>query len=373
MRKTIKNNETKNSFRTEVLRSIQLRNECRIHSLSTSPTSSDILTFDTKSLMNLELSSQSTSSTSSGASAPSCIHNNYLDPDMKNAMACPLIEVNSMSHHEVSNPDTGELREFNKSYGIEVLTHGTTLMASIRFPTVIVKMERKKLHNCMLYYIVLEALSGHNGEDIVCLMFSSRNNSGNTMQTAELLPLLMRRSESCPGGESLVPMLLDNSYRSLFEEGSRFRVKSIEQGRRLNKNARRWKDYDAQKSEISQLLRRLLYLDIRQMPIYILNHVKPSSKSKEITQNLGPVKQEFHLRYKMMDDLQIRCPRTVRRDTKSRPRTGRRRSSFAKFLNTATHTRTGKDFVGYLEPRLRLDDMDNKSKLNAYVSLSRTI
>jgi len=372
MRNTIENIETENSFGTEVLRSSTEKNTCRIHSLSTTATSSDIITFDTKSLMNLELSSQSTCSTSWGASAPSCIQNNLLDLDMKDAMACPLIEVNSMSHDEVCNSDTGELRKFKKLDGIKVLTKGTTLMASIGFPTVIIKMDRKKLHNSMLYYIVLEPHSRHNVEKIVCLMFSSADNRENTIQTAELLPLRMIRSERCPGGVSLVPMLRDNSNRSLFDKGSTFIVKSIEQGRRLNQNARKWKEYDIKKSEISQLLGRLLYLDISQMPIYIFDQLKPSN-AKEVTQSVVPVKQEFHLRHKMMADPQIRCRPILRQDARPRSRAERCRSSFAQFLNTANHTYTGGDFVGHIKPALRLDDMDIKSKLNTYVSLSRTI
>merc|ERR1712087_488471 len=175
-------------------------------------------------------------------------------------------------------------------------------MASIGFPTVIIKMERKKLHNSMLYYIVLEPQSRHNVEQIVCLMFSSRDNGGNTFQTAELLPLRMRRSERCPGDVSVVPMLLGNRNRSLFEKGSTFRVKSIEQGRRLNQNARKWRDYNVEKPEILQLLGRLLYVDISQMPIHNFDQLKPSSNGKEVTLNLVPVKQEFHLRHKMKDD-----------------------------------------------------------------------
>jgi len=372
MRKTIEN-ETENSFGTDVLPNIKERNDRRIHSLSTSATSSDIITFDTESLMNLELSSQSTSSTYSGASTPSCINNNWFDLDMEAAMACPLIEINSVSRHEVCNSDTGELREFKKSYGMEVLNQGTTLMASILFPTVIVKMERKKMHNSMLYYIVLEPLSGHCVEQIVCLMFSSRNDRGNIMWTGELLPLLVTRSESCTGGVSLVPMLLYKRYRSVFEKGCKFRVKDIEQGRRLNQNARKWKDYDIEKSQIPQLLRRLLYLDISQMPIDILNRFLPSTNAKEVTQSLVPANPEFPLMHRMTDEPQIRCSPILRQNAIPRRRTGRRRSSFAKFLNTATQTRTSKEFVGYLKPRQRLENIKNNPKLSIYVSLSSMI
>jgi len=204
-------------------------------------------------------------------------------------------------------------------------------------------------------------------------MFSSRNNRENIVQTGELLPLLARRSESCPGGLSLVPMLLDKRYRALFGKGCTFRVKTIEQGRRLNQSARRWKDYDVEKSQIPHLLRRLLYLDISQTPVYILNQYLPPPNGKEVPRCLVPAKPEFPLRHKIMDEPQIRCSPTLRQNARPQRRHGRRRSSFAKFLNTVTQTRTGKDFVGYLKPKPSLEDMENNSKFCKYVSLSSMI
>jgi len=340
------------------------KNRCMFHSRSTSATSSGVKTFDSESVMNLELSSQSTSSTSSGANAPSCIYNSWFDLDMRDAMACPLTKRKRISHLAVHTSGTEELREVEEYCGIDVIAYGTKLMASILFPTVIIKTNRKKLHDSMLYYVVVEPSAGEFSEEIVCLMFSSPYNSGKKIQTAELLPLCARSSESCPGGVSLVPMLLDKRYRSLFEEGCTFRVKGIEQGRLLNQNARKWKDYDVEKSEIRQLLRRLLFLDISPLTL--------SPDDENLSQKLVPVKLKS-LKPKLAFDLQIQNLPNIYKGTNPRRRTGRRSSSFSKFLNRSPHTRASKDLVSYLEPRQRSEDFENSYNLNSYVSLSGMI
>jgi len=375
MSKITRNNGMENIVGTTVVSNMigKDKNRFVFHSRSTSATSSDMITFDSGSLMNLELSSQSTSSTSSGANAPSCIYNNCFDLDMREAMACPLTKRKRISHLVAHVTDTEELRKVEKFDGIEVIAYGTKLMATILFPTVIIKTNRKKLHDSMLYYVVIEPSAGENFEEIVCLMFSSPYNSGKDIQTGELLPLRARNSESCPGGVSLVPMLLDKRYRSMFAEGCTFRVKTIEQGRRLNQNARRWKDYDVEKSEIPQLLRRLLYLDINQIQIHMFSPLTPSSNTDNLSQKLVPVKQKSHLKPKFAVDLQIRNLPSIYEDTRPRRKTGRRRSSFAKFLNTSPHTRASKDSVIYLKPRQRSDDFESNCKLNSYVSLSAII
>jgi len=375
MSKITRDNGIENIVGTPVVSNIMGKEKDRFvfHSRSTSATSSDMKTFDSESLMNLELSSQATSSTSSGANAPSCTYNNRIDLDMRDAMACPLNIRKRISLLVIHTSDTGELREVEEFNGIDVIAYGTKLMATILFPTVIIKTNRKKLHDSMLYYVVVEPSAGEYSEEIVCLMFSSPYNSGKKIQTAELLPLCARSSESCPGGVSLVPMLLDKRFRSMFEEGCTFRVKAIEQGRRLNHNARKWKDYDVEKSEIPQLLRRLLYLDIKQIPIHMFSPLASSSNAENLSRKLVPVKQKSHLKPKLAVDLQIRNLPKIYEDTRPRRRTGRRRSSFAKFLKTSPHTRASKDLVSYLKPRQRSEDFEGSYKLNSYVSLSGTI
>jgi len=375
MSKITRNNGMENIFGTPVISNIlgMEKNQFVFHSRSTSATSSGLKTFDSESLMKLELSSLSTSSTSSGANALSCIYNNCFDLDMRDAMTCPLAKCKRNSHLVVHTSGTEELREVEEFCGIEVIAYGTKLMATILFPTVIIKTNRKTLKDSMLYYVVIEPSAGEYFEEIVCLMFSSPYNSGKNIQTAELLPLRARSSERCPGGVSLVPMLLDKRYRSMFEEGCTFRVKAIEQGRRLNHNARKWKDYDVEKSEIPQLLRRLLYLDIKQIPIHMFSPLASSSNAENLSRKLVPVKQKSHLKPKLAVDLQIRNLPKIYEDTRPRRRTGRRRSTFAKFLKKSPHTRASKDLVSYLKPRQRSEDFEGSYKLNSYVSLSGTI
>jgi len=374
MSKITRDNGIENIVGTPVVSNIMGKEKDRFvfHSRSTSATSSDMKTFDSESLMNLELSSQATSSTSSGANAPSCTYNNRIDLDMRDAMACPLNIRKRISLLVIHTSDTGELREVEEFNGIDVIAYGTKLMATILFPTVIIKTNRKKLHDSMLYYVVVEPSAGEFSEEIVCLMFSSPYNSGKKIQTAELLPLCARSSESCPGGVSLVPMLLDKRYRSLFEEGCTFRVKGIEQGRLLNQNARKWKDYYVEKSEIRQLLRRLLFLDINEIPIHIFSPLTLSPDDENLSQKLVPVKLKS-LKPKLAFDLQIQNLPNIYKGTNPRRRTGRRSSSFSKFLNRSPHTRASKDLVSYLEPRQRSEDFENSYNLNSYVSLSGMI
>jgi len=372
MSKITRNNGMENIFGTPVISNIlgMEKNQFVFHSRSTSATSSGVKTFDSESLMNLELSSLSTSSTSSGANALSCIYNNCF-LDMRDAMTCPLAKRKRNSHLVVHTSGTEELREVEEFCGIEVIAYGTKLMATILFPTVIIKTNRKKLHDSMLYYVVIEPSAGEYVDEIVCLMFSSPYNSGKNIQTAELLPL-RASSERRPGGVSLVPMLLDKRYRSLFEEGCTFRVKGIEQGRLLNQNARKWKDYDVEKSEIRQLLRRLLFLDINEIPIHIFSPLTLSPDDENLSQKLVPVKLKS-LKPKLAFDLQIQNLPNIYKGTNPRRRTGRRSSSFSKFLNRSPHTRASKDLVSYLEPRQRSEDFENSYNLNSYVSLSGMI
>jgi len=373
MSKITRNNRMENMFGTPVISNILGKDKNRFvfHSRSTSATSSGVKTFDSESLMNLELSSQSTSSTS-GANAPSCIYNSWFDLDMRDAMACPLTKRKQISHLVVHTSDTEELREVEEFFGIDVIAYGTKLMATILFPTVIIKTNRKKLHDSMLYYVVIEPSAGEYVDEIVCLMFSSPYNSGKNIQTAELLPLRAKSSESCPGSVSLVPMLLDKRYRCMFEEGCTFRVKAIEQGRRLNQNARKWKNYDVEKSKIPQLLRRLLHLDINQIPVHMCSPLTPSPDDENISQKLLVPSKQKSIKPKLAFDLQIRNLPNIYEDTRPR-RTGRRSSSFAKFLNTSPHTRANKDLVSYLKPRQRSEDFENSFNLNSYVFLSDTI
>jgi len=339
-----------------------------MHSRSASATSTGMKTLDTESFMNLEFSNESRSSIPSKPDSPSWRNNCWNDNDMKTAMACPLSDHEGITQ---GTADTGVLRESAENI-IKVIAHGTQLMATILFPTVIIKMDKKKLQDSMVYYVVLEPSSGQFFDDIVCLMFSSPHKTRTGGNTAELLPLLARRSKSCPGGMSVAPMLLDKRYRCLFKKGCTFEVKDIEQGRRLDTKGRKWKDYDLEKSGIHHLLRGLLFLDINQIPGYMFNPLKPSHSANQYSETWVSMQPTPHPRQKSVADLHHRKRSSVYQTIRPSGRSSRR-SSFAKFLNTPPHTRADKDLVSYHKPKLRMGEFENSYELNKYVFLSGTI
>jgi len=118
------------------------------------------------------------------------------------------------------------------SMRVEVVSRGTRLMRTIKFPTVIVQIQNKKLKKSMIYYIVLKSVGRYVG-DIICLLFAS-NYRSETEQRAELLPLSMVPSTNRSLSFELDPMLLNERYSGLFEVGCTFKVKAIESGRRID-------------------------------------------------------------------------------------------------------------------------------------------
>jgi hypothetical protein len=371
MRKTRSNKVNKTVFGTHVDANNfkgKEKERSEMHSRSTSCMSTEKLQFDSRSSMNLGFSSASRSSISSRADSPSWKYNSSYDIDMQDAMETPLTDDDYVSHKDLCIWD--DLLDVKEVSEIEVVAYGTQLMATILFPTVIIKMDKRKLHDSMLYYVILQPSSGQYFEDIVCLMFSSRSNSENDLQTAELLPLRPRGSRSCPGGMSFMPMLLDKQYRSIFEKGCIFQLMAIERGRRLDKKGRRWKDYDIEKSEIRGLLRTLLFLDISQIPKYMVNPVKnPSYDAEEVSKNSETVKEISYPKQKFEVDLQYSTPSSFSQEDR-RGRKVRRRSSFAKFLDSP-HNRVNNNLVS--TPKLGINAFKNSYKFSNYISFSMII
>jgi len=319
---------------------------------------------DSDSSLNLGFSTELRSVTSSTrANSPSCIINcwyGYEDDDIEDALACPLTNENMA----FSSKDES---------GVEVIANGTKLMANILFPTVIIMTENMKLYDSTLYYLNIEAQSGPYVEKIMCLMFSSPYNSERTLQTAELLPLRGGKPNGCSDGVQLIPMLLDNSYGAIFEIGCKFTVNSIEQGRPLNLKGRKWKDYDMAKSEIHLLLRRLLYLDINQIPMRMLNSSKSCLEVELLSRNYLTVNKEYYSPQKLWVDFPNGKPDKSNKSVIPRRRR-KRRSSFAKFLNSLpTHNHLSKDGENDHAIKLSNDKAENIIELDEYVSLSVTI
>merc|ERR1719295_741479 len=116
-------------------------------------------------------------------------------------------------------------------------------MREIGFPTVIIETRRKNLQNSMIYYMVLTPTSGLYVGQIACLLFTNPYRGKRDTTKAELLPLIRSKPTRSFGGP-FTPLLLDEKWKGLFQEGSTFQVNAIEGGRPLNWKQRQWKDYD---------------------------------------------------------------------------------------------------------------------------------
>lgn len=153
-------------------------------------------------------------------------------------------------------------------------------MRKIEFPTIIIQMKKKHLHNSMIYYVILNSAAGRYVGDIVGLLFARPCRSGK-VRRAELLPLHMIRSGKHNRELKVAPMLSLRKYRCLFEQGCTFKVTAIEFGRRSDSRRRLWKNYNLRNLEIHDLLRRLLHLDIGQIPGSLLKQMKPLRLNKK--------------------------------------------------------------------------------------------
>jgi len=174
-------------------------------------------------------------------------------------------------HNKRKTSDKGRLKR--NSMRIQVVSRGTRLMWTMKFPTVIIQIKNKKLQNSMIYYIVLKSVGRYIG-DILCLLFTSNNRSENK-QTAELLPLCMVPSRNHSRSFKLGPMLLQERYSCLFENGCTFKVMAIESGRRADLREMLWNNYNVKKFEIHDLLSKLLSIDISLVPSHMLKRITP--------------------------------------------------------------------------------------------------
>jgi len=169
--------------------------------------------------------------------------------------------------------DRGSLWDENDSIRLEVVGNGTRLMRTIQFPTVIIQMRRWKLRKSVVYYAILKSAAGRYVGDIAALLFDA--NRSKNVQTAELLPLYTIRAKKRSDTLKLSPMLLRVRYRSLFQEGCAFEVKTIERGGFLDLKTRLWENYDLEKWEMHDLLSSLLYLNIGKIPAHMLKLMTP--------------------------------------------------------------------------------------------------
>jgi hypothetical protein len=350
---------------------LKQRKNSKIHSLSNSSTSK--WEHNSRRVLRYATESRSFTSSTRANSSSSCILDCWYeddDDDIKDAMTTPLADE-ILALYQFST-DIEELRGSKNESGVEVIAYGTKLMAIILFPTIIIKTENMKLYDSTLYYLILEASSGAYNEEIACVMFSSPHNGEKTLQTAELLPLRGERP-GCVDDVPLIPMLLDQSYRPIFEIGSTFTVKAIEKGRRSNLKGRKWKDYDMASPEIHLLLRRLLYLDINQIPIRLFNSFKSSIILELPLRSCITMERESYPQQKVKVESANYEPNNSSTNVIHQRRSKRHRS-YAQFLNSVPiDNRINKDGENDHAIKLSKDKSDNLVELDECVFLSLTI
>jgi len=145
---------------------------------------------------------------------------------------------------------------------------GSKLMSQIRMSTVLIKMVSRKFVKARVHYVLITPYSGRSPgyrgktvlEKIPALLMSRPNGPGNTTREAEILPLAIHA-----GGEggTVRPLLLDARFKSLFETGTKYRLKVVAFGRpwcTLKKGPR------LRGEEGQAMLKKLLKQDILQTP-----------------------------------------------------------------------------------------------------------
>jgi len=181
----------------------------------------------------------------------------------------------------------------------------------------------------MVYYIVLQPASEQYAGGIPCLLFSRPRSNETDSQIAELLPLRMMSSRTNSEDVTLSPLLLHKNKKCLFQEGCTFKIKAIKSGRRVNRKQRPWQYNDLDRwGMMHSLLRRLICLDISQMPKYMPKQLTPLLVAQQVTQNT----------------------------------TGRRRKSFLSLLLNKKRGEVGVPVkkLSHLHPTLRLHGLSTK-------------
>jgi len=173
-------------------------------------------------------------------------------------------------------------------------------------------------------------------------------------------------------------MLLHERDKCVFQERCTFKVKAIECGRRSDWKQRRWNDYELENWEINNLLRRLITLDIRQIPKQIIKQLtlpvaaKPRKESRKVRR-----KKSFQsfLRKK---NAKVWVPSQklsrLHPDLRLHGLVTMGGSSFADWFNAVPpNVLVDKDFICDRNTKLKKDTFKNSCDYDEYLKISDTI
>jgi len=164
------------------------------------------------------------------------------------------------------------------SLSLEVVSEGTKLMKSIKFPTVISRIKNYNLQHSMVYYVTLEPDSEEFVGQIPALMFSSHYCSGKKTALAELLPLRVNKSK-WEDLLSLTPMLRNRAYKNMFRNGCNFKIRELSSGRVADYECP-WKLWDLRTEDLQKVVIDIIYEDMRQIPRTMLRTLTPLRRSE---------------------------------------------------------------------------------------------
>lgn len=355
---------------------------------STSFSSTELGVNDFDSLSSdIGFSSYSRSKNSSRESSPSGLYTNWFSGDANMVMPSRWGEQRNtrdftMSKAKVNKvtdtSDTCRLKFDDEPCELVVVGEGTKLMRDINFPTVIIQMSKIKLHSSVVYYAILEPTCGRFTGNIPCLLFGNPCRDKEDIQTAELLPLRILPTGRCSRTVSLAPMLLQERYKLGFQERCMFKIKAIECGRRLDWKQRRWSGYNMENWEIHNLLKRLISLDVSQMPKHMLKQLTPFCVTKPMRESRkGRRKMSFQSLLSKRNakvGIPVQNLSELHPDLRLYGLTTRGGSSFADWFNALSpHVQVDKDFTCDHNTKLTKDTFENSYEYDKYLQISDTI
>jgi len=317
----------------------------------------------------------------------SCVNDCWFNDVINEAASHPLRESGNNTDSVIqlvkgiSSRGTPKSKKMSRE--VVVTREGTKLMKSIDFPTVLVDIRSRKLHRSTLYYLILELESVEHSGEIACIMLTSPIAKVNSIQTAELLPLK---------NVTLEPLLLNKHYSCIFQKGCTFKIKALKYGRRIDQTVRKWKNYDMEKRKVQELLRTLIFLDIKAMPPYMVSGLEQllicglyqenstnvleylsidgSAKVSSVSASLSPVSNSA------IGEVKPSAMKlsSLRPNLQLRGITAKGGSSFGEWFDVLPpHIQVDEDFTCERSTKLRKDRFLRKEELDKYLSISEVV
>jgi len=353
-----------------------------VSTYSTSETDTEPVIIEPDIETVLELSCSQSSTCTSRQNSLSGVYDSWFSNDMNKTMSNILSEQTSSKKisevTKVTNKqDKGRLKLVDDSFDLAVIGNGTRLMREIDFPTVIIETRKKNLQNSMVYYIVLKPTLGLYVGEIACLLFTNPHRSKRDTIKAELLPLISGIPSKRSGG-SFTPLLLQEKYKGLFRKGSTFQVNAIEGGRPLDWKQRQWKNYDLESSWVSDLLSRLVWLDVQQIPKHMVKQLSPLRTVDEVKKMQTRRRRKSFVSLLNKRWAQVGTPELklslLHPNLKLKGLATSGGSTFADwFMAVPPYIQVDKDFTCDGNTKLRKDTFKSSCEYDEYLTISGTI